>query len=292
MTQAFYILSGGVAIGKVQDYGNMVSRRLSVYFDLNDDTIWIHDPQYISTVSESMDLVIVARNALSDDQIKDRSKADVVAKTITSVQALWNLLQIVTRAAQGLNVSVMECATSAYIAMAAVSYVLWWEKAYDVETFHVIDAQEVIPQGRDRLVFWWDFWLKQDWHPRSGDAYCHQHRAWWSDRLSTRIYTIKSPLYNAIGIDLPRSDFRHRPALRFFVTLNAVFGGIHCAAWSYPFASVVGTWLWRLCSILTALLHLGKWQSEPQHRQIESFNRFCRFWLISSRPSTSAFDSA
>lgn len=124
MTQAFYIFSGGVAIGKVQDYGNIVSRRLSDHFDLNDDTIWIYDPQYISTVSESMDLVIVARNSLSDDQIKDRSKADVVAKTITSVQALWNLLQIVTRAAQGLNVSVMECATSAYIAMAAVSYVL------------------------------------------------------------------------------------------------------------------------------------------------------------------------
>lgn len=253
MTQAFYILGGGVAIGRLQNYGISIGdgyRRPSEQFDINDDTVWIYDPSYISTEYKSMELVIVARNALSDDQIKDQSKADVVAKTITSVQALWTLLQIVSRAAQGLTISVMECATTAYIAMAAVSYGLWWEKAYDVGTSHVIDAQEATRQGRDRLTFW----SNRDWQPRSGDAYWLQHRAWWFDSFPTRINTFKSPLYNAIGIDMPRSNFRHRPALLFFVTLTAVFGGIHCAAWSYPFASAVETWLWRLCSVLTALL--------------------------------------
>ena len=253
MMQAFYILSGGVAIRRLQDLGISIGngyRKPLEGFDFNEDTIWIYDPQSIGTEYNRLDSVVAARNALSDDQIKDRSKADIVAKTTTSVQALWTLLQIVTRAAQGLTISVMEFATTAYVAMAAVSYVLWWEKAYDVGTFHVIDAQEATRQGQDHM----NSWSKRDWQPKSEDAYWHQHRAWWFDSFPTKINTFKSPLYNAIGLDLPRSHFRHRTALYLFVTLTAEFGGIHCAAWSYPFASAAEKWLWRLCSILTALL--------------------------------------
>ena len=155
-----------------------------------------------------------------------------------------------TRAAQGLTVSVIEYATLAYVIVAAVSYGLWWKKAYDVSTFHVIDAQEATRQGQDRLTRW----SNRSWQPRSGDAYWHQHRAWWFDSCPSGINSFKSPLYNAIGMDMPRSDIRQGTAVRFFVTLTAVFGGIHCAAWSYPFASAAETWLWRLCAISTTLL--------------------------------------
>ncbi|MCJ1452577.1 hypothetical protein MMC28_002920 [Mycoblastus sanguinarius] len=253
MAQAFFILSGGVAIRKLQDYGISAGggyRRPSEEFDIDDDTIWIYDPQYTDSENKKTDLVVTARNVLPDDQIHDRSKANIVAKAITSVQALWTLLQIVTRGAQGLTISVMEYATLAYIAVAAVSFGLWWEKAYDVGTFHVIDAQEATRQGQDRFTDW----SARDWQPISGGAYWHQHRAWWFDSASKRTNTFKSPLYNAIGIDMPRSNFRGSSALRFFVTLTAVFGGIHCAAWLYPFASAAEIWLWRLCSILTAIL--------------------------------------
>lgn len=124
-------------------------------------------PGFFGHETSRVDLVVAARNVLSDDQIKDRSKADIVAKTITSVQPLWALLQIVTRAAQGLTVSVIEITTLAYVTTAAVSYGLWWEKAYDVSTFHVIDAQEATRQGQDRVLCW----SSRHWHPRSGDAY-------------------------------------------------------------------------------------------------------------------------
>ena len=253
MTQAFYILGGGVATKGLHRYGVSIRggyRRPSEDFELNDDTIWIYDPWYFSHETNNWDLVITARNVLSDDQINDRSKADIVAKIVTSVQALWTLLQIVTRAAQGLTVSVMEYATLAYVIMAAVSYGLWWKKAYDVSTFHVIDARAATRQGQDRLTHW----SIGFWQPRSGDAYWHQRRAWWFDICPSGINSFKSPLYNAIGMDMPRSDIRQGTAVRFFVTLTAVFGGIHCTAWSYPFASAAETWLWRLCAILTTLL--------------------------------------
>ena len=295
MTQAFHVLSGGVAIRRLQNYGISTGdgyRRPLEDFEFNEDTIWIYDPQSIHPKYlieyHRADLVVAARNALSDVQIEDRSKADIVAKIITSVQALWTLLQVVTRIAQGLTISVMECATSAYIAMAAVSYALWWEKPYDVSTCHIIDGPDATRQGQDRFTSS----SNRQWQPRNGGAYWHQHRAWWFTSFSTRINTFKSPLYNAIGTDMPRSHFPHGTALRFFVTLTAVFGGIHCAAWSYPFASAVETWFWRLCSILTALLpgltlllplmyaKVAKRAAILENRVIESFmNILFRFLL-------------
>ena len=95
MTQAFYILSGGMAIKGLHHYGVSIGsgyRRPLGNFELDDHTIWIYDPWYYSHEMDSWDLVVPARNVLSDDQINDRSKADIVAKTITSVQALWSLL--------------------------------------------------------------------------------------------------------------------------------------------------------------------------------------------------------
>ena len=53
---------------------------------------------------------------------------------------------------------------------------------------------------------------------------------------------------------MPQFNIRTRTAFYFFVTLTAIFGGIHCAAWSYPFARAAETRLWRLCAILTTLL--------------------------------------
>lgn len=47
MTQAFYILSGRMAIKRLQNYGISIDdgcRRPSEQFNLDDDTVWIYDP--------------------------------------------------------------------------------------------------------------------------------------------------------------------------------------------------------------------------------------------------------
>ena len=70
MTQAFYILNGGMAIKGLHHYGVSIDdgqRRPSEDFELDDDTIWIYDPLYFSRETNSWDLVVPARNVLSDD---------------------------------------------------------------------------------------------------------------------------------------------------------------------------------------------------------------------------------
>lgn len=66
-------------------------------------------------------------------EIKDKSKADCIAKFIVCCQILFLAPQCITRAAQGLPISTLEVATLGYAAVSLMAYVYWWEKPYCVQ---------------------------------------------------------------------------------------------------------------------------------------------------------------
>ncbi|KAI4145262.1 MAG: hypothetical protein L6R39_003879 [Caloplaca ligustica] len=70
---------------------------------------------------------------ISEDQIKDKSKADGLKKTLVCAQALWFCVQCITRLAQALPVGLLELNTFAHALCTLVIYVLWWHKPLDVE---------------------------------------------------------------------------------------------------------------------------------------------------------------
>jgi hypothetical protein len=75
---------------------------------------------------------------ISKEDILDKSKADYVAKTITVLQTLWFLTQIIGRAAQRLPTSALEIFTLSIVISSLVSFVLWWHKPKDISTPTVI----------------------------------------------------------------------------------------------------------------------------------------------------------
>ncbi|KAJ5649432.1 uncharacterized protein N7484_003155 [Penicillium longicatenatum] len=66
--------------------------------------------------------------------IKDRAKADSLAKGFTLLQSLWVTCNIVARRAYSLPISPLEYSTVAYVVCAAVTYVTWWHKPRDMVT--------------------------------------------------------------------------------------------------------------------------------------------------------------
>lgn len=70
---------------------------------------------------------------LTEAQIRDKSKADGLKKTIVCAQALWFCIQCFTRLAQSLPVSLLEVNTFAHSLCTLLIYVLWWDKPLDVE---------------------------------------------------------------------------------------------------------------------------------------------------------------
>lgn len=69
---------------------------------------------------------------ITRDSIRDKSKADHVAKFLVIIQASWLILQCIARTAGHLPLSLLEINTLAHVACALIMYVLWWDKPFDV----------------------------------------------------------------------------------------------------------------------------------------------------------------
>lgn len=78
---------------------------------------------------------------ISEDQIRDKSKTNALAKMMTIIQALWFCAQVLTRMGEGMAVSLLELNTFAHALCALVIFMIWWNKPLDVEEPFLIDVQ-------------------------------------------------------------------------------------------------------------------------------------------------------
>ncbi|KAJ6487018.1 hypothetical protein C8R45DRAFT_903120, partial [Mycena sanguinolenta] len=67
------------------------------------------------------------------DDIMDKSKGDVLAKSVALLQGLWFITQIVTRFAQSLPVTQLEVTTLAFTVINLFTWMLWWHKPLHVQ---------------------------------------------------------------------------------------------------------------------------------------------------------------
>ncbi|KAK0515583.1 hypothetical protein JMJ35_001617 [Cladonia borealis] len=70
---------------------------------------------------------------VSDDDIRDKSKADIFAKCLVILQVTWLAVQTISRKAAGYPLSPLEIHTLVHAACALVMYILWFRKPLDVQ---------------------------------------------------------------------------------------------------------------------------------------------------------------
>ena len=75
----------------------------------------------------------IAFPSITEEEIKDRSKADGLAKGIAVLQTTWFIAQCLSRPAQGLIITEIELITLAIAALNGLLYFLWWNKPLDVK---------------------------------------------------------------------------------------------------------------------------------------------------------------
>ncbi|KAG1722789.1 uncharacterized protein EDB91DRAFT_1273197 [Suillus paluster] len=75
----------------------------------------------------SVDMLVI-----TEADIEDRSKSDILSKGITVLQLVWFVLQLVTRYVQNLSITLLEIDTLAVAALTCIAYRLWWKKPKDV----------------------------------------------------------------------------------------------------------------------------------------------------------------
>lgn len=106
MAYCFYVVMGGFVV----------------------DVSEIHDSCSLLTL-QPLGIVELAKNGhfleISEKAIKDKSKADVLAKLLVCVQVLWMVIQCIGRTAEGLPISLLEIHVLVHVACALCMYALW-----------------------------------------------------------------------------------------------------------------------------------------------------------------------
>jgi hypothetical protein len=76
---------------------------------------------------------------LSRESIRDKSKANGLAKFLVCVQAIWFIAQTIGRLATDLPISLLEMNTLLHAFCCLFIYLAWWHKPLDIEEPHVIN---------------------------------------------------------------------------------------------------------------------------------------------------------
>jgi len=162
------------------------------------------------------------------EEIEDRSKADWFIKGLAVFQASTFVIKSIGRVAQGLPITTLELTTLAYLpGMAALSF-LWWHKPYDVTKATLLELKGNENGGRESAS------MTNDWLRSTSQL------ALPYEDFPLAMECIRSARF-ALG---PINRWGGVAGLCF-----AVFGAIHCAAWSFEFATTGERWAWRASSL-------------------------------------------
>ncbi|KIK42242.1 hypothetical protein CY34DRAFT_12501 [Suillus luteus UH-Slu-Lm8-n1] len=70
--------------------------------------------------------------------IEDRSKGDVISKSVAILQLAWFVIQLIARYTQDLPVTLLEIDTLGVVTLACIAYILWWKKPKDIGRPYIV----------------------------------------------------------------------------------------------------------------------------------------------------------
>ncbi|OAX39393.1 hypothetical protein K503DRAFT_799686 [Rhizopogon vinicolor AM-OR11-026] len=91
---------------------------------------------------------------ITEADIEDRSKGDILSKGIAILQLVWFVLQLVARYVQNLPITLLEIDTLAVATLTCITYGCWWKKPKDVgRPYPVHWKPTASPPGDSDLIY-------------------------------------------------------------------------------------------------------------------------------------------
>ena len=174
------------------------------------------------------------------EEIEDKSKADLVAKTVAIIQTIWFVLQVINRSIQGLVVTELEFTTLAHTALNLLIYWCWWNKPVNIRLPLMVYpiAKETSEHRNHREES-----EGQVDTPSDAESKKHPRRLSVRVRLGKYIRNVGSP---------SRLVLFAAPLCELIVP--AFFGAIHCLAWNAQFPTSIESKLWRVSAVIITVL--------------------------------------
>ncbi|KAG1836034.1 hypothetical protein DFJ58DRAFT_908543 [Suillus subalutaceus] len=162
---------------------------------------------------------------ITEADIEDRSKGDMLSKCIAILQLVWFVIQLIARYAQNLPVTLLELDTLGIAALACISYGFWLNKPKDIGRPYIVhwDSEATAPPPGDSLA---------------NKYYSHEHQS------------LKQLL---VGPGQPIDSGSTASGLTAILSITTcvsgmVFGLIHCLGWNFVFPRHTEQTLWRVAS--------------------------------------------
>ncbi|KAJ8596181.1 hypothetical protein M405DRAFT_782083 [Rhizopogon salebrosus TDB-379] len=182
---------------------------------------------------------------LTANQIRDKSKGDMISKGLAILQIAWFVLQLISRKIYHLETTQLEAGTLAFAVLSFITYAMWWNKPLNVQCPHPV------------------YWKLTGSKPE--DSYFDDVYPGLMFEFPQILHTILDPLSELLGVKLKGDTAKYRvptfdasneveeldkiillPAGLIMIT---VFGGIHCIAWSFAFPTYREQVVWRMSTV-------------------------------------------
>ena len=175
---------------------------------------------------------------LTEEDLRDRSKSNTLAKLLACIQAGWLVVQCFARADQHLAVSQLEVATAGFVGCTVMTYLFWWSKPRDVESTVSMYCPHELSHEVHALL--------------RGLAISNSQKA-VGDFVRARGRMPFLTFMNPEG----RTTTRMSDVIAMvFAAVGAAFSAVHIIAWDFRFPSYAEMVMWRTASITAAGLCL------------------------------------
>ncbi|KAI9859379.1 MAG: hypothetical protein M1813_006716 [Trichoglossum hirsutum] len=267
MTQAFYVVMGGVHMDvlflDVLRPETIYDRGLpwSSYYTLTPEGLL-----YYATHDVFL--------SISEETIRDKSKADILAKGLVCFQVIWMLLQCIARKASRLPVTLLEVHTMVHVFCALSMYTFWFYKPLDVK----------YPSGAGQMRFSRIKDVNWAWNGSlsifTDEGYAKVERVTKTQEYSVSEKSVKGTsgrlsyhddtnvlypwshnvslqplghlgfggLGKFVGWDFPKEQMW---LIGVAASLSVLYGGIHAAAWRFQFPTPIEGTLWKASCLAT-----------------------------------------
>ena len=166
--------------------------------------------------------------ALSEDELNDRNKGDFIVKGLAVGQVTWLIVQLIARAQKDLPLTQLEILTLAVSVSAFVTYILIWSKPQDVTTpMYVAGCRRPTMEELIRLSI-------------KGPQFliARKPRVWIPSHSIHVDSNMLGGFVTGCGMSIGA----------------LLFGSIHLAAWNLIYPTVMERLLWKIASIITAVV--------------------------------------
>lgn len=222
-------------------------------------------PHHTLTPDELLEFILSGRVdqnkavEITEDEIKDKSKRDVISKAVLVLQIAWFFIQYVTRYIEHLAITQLEVGTLAFAVLNFITCCFWWKKPLDVRRPHRVYFKDEVSGPQ---------------------ALCNTEVGGNSKEWDTPIYRIFGPFFGMMGglvdhkddLKLYYEPLRVPTFLPITSAFNCkrdaqiislvglivmvIFGGLHFFAWFSHFPTHVEKALWRVSTLIITGLPL------------------------------------